>query len=213
MFYVYELRDENNTVFYVGKGSGKRMYQHRYKAKSGEKTHRANKIRKIWFRGFDFSAVIVFKSECEQTAFAKEKHLISKYGQENLTNKTAGGEGLSNPSMGIREKIANGRRGTIASKETREKQRLAKLGIHRTQETKDKIRAYQLGTKKPWAISQALNNLATGKTTFKGMKHTPEAIEKIRQTKLGHSVSQETRNKISKSKRGTIPWNKGKKLK
>ena len=35
--------------------------------------------------------------------------------------------------------------------------------------------------------------------------------EKISKTLLGHSVSKETRKKIGKKKKGSIPWNKGKK--
>lgn len=46
-FYVYELRDELGAVFYVGKGSGRRMYEHKHKANAGQQTRRAERIREI----------------------------------------------------------------------------------------------------------------------------------------------------------------------
>jgi hypothetical protein len=47
-FYVYELRDDAGKPFYVGKGSGKRIAAHQRRARKGDTTHRANKIRSIW---------------------------------------------------------------------------------------------------------------------------------------------------------------------
>jgi hypothetical protein len=44
---------------------------------------------------------------------------------------------------------------------------------------------------------------------IRGRKHNPESIEKMRQSKMGHAVTQETRNKISQSKKGKTSWNKG----
>jgi hypothetical protein len=204
MFYVYELRDPNGKCFYVGKGKGRRMYEHRYRAKHGDMTHRACKIRKIWKAGLDFSAIKVFYSKIEEEVFIEERRLILLYGRENLTNKTDGGDGASNPTKEVREKIATMRRGRVASVETREKQRNAKLGKPCNKETRAKISAYQRGSKHPWA-KQPQSLLAT----FKGRKHTPETIARMRAAKLGHAVNQSTRDKISASKRGLPAWNKG----
>jgi len=44
----------------------------------------------------------------------------------------------------------------------------------------------------------------------KGFKHTEESKEKTRQSLLGHSVSQETRNKIGEKLKGRKVWNSGK---
>tara|TARA_R110002126_G_scaffold76297_1_gene190598 strand:+ start:338 stop:1111 length:774 start_codon:yes stop_codon:yes gene_type:complete len=44
-----------------------------------------------------------------------------------------------------------------------------------------------------------------------GKKHTPETIESMRQAKLGKTASKETREKLSKMRKGKATWNKGKK--
>ena len=44
-----------------------------------------------------------------------------------------------------------------------------------------------------------------------GKTHSPEAIESMRQAKLGKTASKETREKLSKMRKGKATWNKGKK--
>lgn len=95
-FYVYELRDEQGVVFYVGKGSGRRFTAHEIKARRGEQSHRANTIRKIWGRGGRVEREIVFRSSSEQEAFDEEVRRIALYGRVNLTNKSDGGGGPRN---------------------------------------------------------------------------------------------------------------------
>jgi hypothetical protein len=203
MFYVYELRDENAKVFYVGKGKGKRAYQHRHRAKAGDNTHRAHKIRAIWQRGADFTVTIVFKTSDEQEAFTEEKRLIAFYGRENLTNKTDGGDGPSNPSKDVRERIAAGRRGIKISEETRQRLRDSHIGQERTPETRAKISAAQKGTKKPWAsLPKTAEHQAKINASLKGKVKSEEAKRKFREKRLGHIVTEETRKKISESKKG-----------
>lgn len=199
VFYVYELRDETGRVFYVGKGSGSRMHAHERRARRGERSHRSHVIRQILARGGEVNPVVVFTSESEADAFAEEKRLIAFYGRAALTNKTDGGDGISNPSDDVRERIAASRRGKIASEETRLRQRLAKLGTHRTDETKAKIAAFQKNQPKPWARAVAVENAK--KRPFLGKRHTPETIEKMRKAKRGHVVTEETRRKISETKK------------
>lgn len=209
MYYVYELQDASGTTFYVGKGSGRRMYQHKYRAKHGEQTPRADKIRELLANGESINVVVVFETTDEAKAYAEEIRRISLHGRSALTNRTDGGCGIKNVSREAREKIAKGRRGHRASEITRQRQREAKLGKPRSQETKEKISAYQLGSKHPWAERQARKNLELG-ITFEGRTHSPETLERMRAAKLGHIVTEETRQKISNAKKGTTPWNKGK---
>jgi hypothetical protein len=78
-----------------------------------------------------------------------------------------------------------------------------------SQETRDKIAAKSRGQKRPWAKAQALINLK--KLAVKGSvgrKWTKRKSELFRAKRTGHTVTQETRNKISASKKGQIPWNK-----
>lgn len=204
MFYVYELRDHEGKPFYIGKGSGKRHLQHRQRARRGVKTYTCAKIRKLWSAGYDFTPHIVFHTETEEEAFSEERRLIALYGRENLTNLTDGGDGPSNPTQETRAKIAAARKGVRATEETRRKLRDSHLGNRHTPETRSKIAAKQRTIKKPWAITSS-TNLGDG---FKGKTWSDEHRAKFKAARTGHQVSQETRDKISNSKKGSIPWNK-----
>lgn len=206
MFYVYELRDDLGKTFYVGKGSKLRMQSHKYRAKGKNNSHLCCKIRKIWASGKDYTAHIVFRSQGEAVAFEEEKRLIALYGRNNLTNKTDGGDGASGMPQESKERIAASRRGKVASAETRERQRLAALGRKVAPETKAKIAKSSTGLKKPWAREHALKNLK--KMSSAGRKWTARQRELFHAARVGHAVSQETRDKISQSKKGTPPWNK-----
>ena len=204
MFYVYELRDQAGVPFYVGKGSKRRVHEHERRAKAGIKSHLCHKIRKLWRLGFTVQKTIVFRARDEQAAFAEEKRLIAYYGRANLTNQTDGGDGPCGMSAEARARIAASRRGKVSSEATRNRQRMAKLGTHRSEETKRRIAAKQRAIEKPWAVNSGAN-LGAG---FAGHKWSAEHRAKFLAKRIGHRVSQETRNKISKSKLGSIPWNK-----
>jgi hypothetical protein len=83
-FYVYAYLREDNTPFYIGKGTGRRAYQ------KNKKTHKFVNIpdkEKI---------VILLDNLTEECALEKEKELIMKYGRKIdggiLVNVTEGGE-------------------------------------------------------------------------------------------------------------------------
>lgn len=199
MFYVYELRDAGGVPFYVGKGSKRRMHAHQYKARHGVRGHLYAKIRKLWAAGSDYSAVVVFRARDEKRALAEEVRRIALYGRASLTNKTDGGDGARNLSAEARERIAASRRGRVASAETRARQREAALGRVVSAATREKIAASSKGARKPWARALALRNL--GKASFAGCKWSDEHRRKFRAARMGHVVSQETRDKISRTKR------------
>lgn len=200
-FYVYELSDDLGVVFYVGKGSGRRMWQHKYKATSGENTPRAERIRLILANGGAVRLAKVFETDNEAEAYRQEVRLIARHGRDALTNQTRGGCGIRELSTEARERIAASRRGRKASEETRQKQRSRKLGNAVSDATKAKISATQTGLRKPWAVPPQHRGTGFDPATFRGRKHTPETIEKMRAAKLGHVVSEETRRKISDTKR------------
>lgn len=197
MFYVYELQDEHGVPFYVGKGKGARVHNHEQKARRGVSSHVCHKIRKIQNRGGKVMKAIVYRTEDEAQAYREEMRRIALYGRDSLTNQTDGGEGPNNPSQETREKIAAGRRGFKISEETRERLRLSHLGKSQSDETKTKISTKQKTIKKPWA-KNTVSNLGDG---FKGRKWSDEHKERFRLARLGHEVSQETRDKISQTKR------------
>ena len=123
-FYVYAYMRENNTPYYVGKGSGLRAWN---------SNHIINLPK-------DKSRIILI--ECgltEMGAFALERRMIRWYGRKDLGtgilhNKTDGGEGVA---------------GKIVSQSTRNKIREKLKGKHtkpRTEETKRKISEKLSGT-------------------------------------------------------------------
>lgn len=98
-FYVYILcrPDKRATgggrAFYVGKGSGNRVYDHEAEARKGHACYKCRVIRKVWKQGGTIQRYIVFTTDDEQEAYDEEKRLIASYGRKNLTNGTDGGEG------------------------------------------------------------------------------------------------------------------------
>lgn len=94
-FYVYVLARPNGKPFYVGKGRGKRVFEHDSEARNGCDCHKCRVIRKIWRNGGSIQRYIMFETDDEQEAFAYEIELIAMYGQRTLANKTNGGDGMS----------------------------------------------------------------------------------------------------------------------
>lgn len=93
MYYVYHLIDpRNNQVFYVGKGTGNRCYQHQKDAKAIRNLNIAkeNRIREILADGKEIRVEKVFFSEFEQEAYGRESQDIEFFGRSNLTNCTSG---------------------------------------------------------------------------------------------------------------------------
>jgi len=96
MYYVYILIDsETNVPFYVGKGTGNRIYAHERCVRRGKVPHGNSylfeKISKILAGGFFIGRRKVFVSEDEVACYDEEERLIKKYGIENLCNLASGG--------------------------------------------------------------------------------------------------------------------------
>jgi hypothetical protein len=92
-FYVYVLCRPNGKPFYVGKGTGRRVFDHDTEARSGHDCYKCRVIRKIWRSNGEIQRYTVFTTDDEQEAYAYERELIALHGRKNLTNGTDGGEG------------------------------------------------------------------------------------------------------------------------
>jgi hypothetical protein len=89
MFYVYEhIRLDTNTVFYVGKGKGRRCFEAR---------RRNQHWKRVVSKAGGFDVRIVVDKIDEELAFLAEQELIAKLKLQGftLTNITDGGEGTS----------------------------------------------------------------------------------------------------------------------
>lgn len=91
-YYVYELIDpRTNEVFYIGKGKGKRMYQHEKSAKTNcsVNSKKTGVILDIHNAGLEVLYKVVADGLTEAEAFNLEHKLISE-GKEYLTNIAGG---------------------------------------------------------------------------------------------------------------------------
>ena len=102
-FYVYQLVDSRNgNPFYIGKGTGPRMFAHLHDFEKGRvpngNGYLFNKIKKIISLGYTVTAKKIADNLSEQVAFDIEKSEIRKYGKRGvgiLCNLTDGGDGVS----------------------------------------------------------------------------------------------------------------------
>jgi group I intron endonuclease len=198
--FLYLILNLRNKKLYVGKTEKPliiRWQNHTANARMGSSLHLHCAIRKYGEESF-----VMLKLDTAKTAeelSQKEIQMIAELNTQNPKygyNMTAGGEGISGwihsedarqkmrtarskytHSPEIYAKIAESNRGRKRSPEV-----CARIGeIHRglkmSDESKEKMRQAKLGKKRP--------------------PRSPEYCENIRRAKLGHTVSEETRAKIS----------------
>lgn len=108
LYYVYVLRRPDTRPFYVGKGKAYRLFNHVNEARHPERSHKLNVIRQIQESRSEIIYEIDSFHDEEHLAHAREVELITLMKRIHeggcLTNRTAGGEGGSNPSPESREK-------------------------------------------------------------------------------------------------------------
>lgn len=92
MFYVYALIDPRTAdIFYVGKGSGRRLQNHEVEARRGVRSSKCDRIRAIWADGHQVGREIVSRHEDENEALDAEYEMIESIGLSALTNVLPGG--------------------------------------------------------------------------------------------------------------------------
>jgi hypothetical protein len=181
-YYVYLLIDpRDETVFYVGKGSGNRMRHHINAVKRGQYPNGTNaklysKIKKILNEGYeDVEYKKEFECLDEQTVYDREKEEIEKYGLGNLCNLEGGGGKAYEVSKETREKLSQATKNYYKNHPNEKRNR-------------DPLKEDECRKK----ISESLK---------KHYKEHPEAIENLRKKATGRRHSEETKEKISKNSR------------
>lgn len=193
--------------FYVGKGSGKRIFTHLTESKSRKRTLKINKIKAILRENHDLKSYIlqINGGLTSEEAYDKEIQMIRIIGRISfksgpLTNMSEGGAGGHSASYETREKmsvshknhevtaehrkiISQTHKGKILSTETREKIR-EKLKNQRPSEESNRKRSETMkGRPSPMK----------GKDSkFKGVSRDPEIFLKgweTRRRKLNSAVS------------------------
>jgi len=156
-YYTYAYLREDKTPYYIGKGSGKRIY-------SKQRGINAPK---------DKSRIIFLKKNLtEAEAFKHEVYMIAILGRKDLgtgilRNLTNGGEGASGhvKSEEAKKKISVANSGKIRTEEAKKKMSKAKIGkkahnfgVPQTEKTKKKISEALSGKKHPnYGNTGALN--------------------------------------------------------
>ena len=138
-FYTYAYLREDGSPYYIGKGTGNRIFSN---------TRTINKPK-------DKSRIILLKQNLtEEEAFKHEKYMIAVFGRKDLRtgilhNKTNGGEGVSGRicSEKTRTKIGFSNKGKIPSEETRKLWRTQRKGRRQSEKTKIKISEGNKGKK------------------------------------------------------------------
>jgi hypothetical protein len=184
-FYTYAYLRKDRTPYYIGKGTGYRIY---------------DKSRKEFKPPKDKSRIIFLKQNLtEEEAFRHEKYMIAVFGRKYLgtgilRNKTNGGEGSS---------------GCIASEETKRKISQANIGRIVTQTTRDKISKANTGKTHSEETKRKLSEINKGKKISKEHLQklqkgllTEETKRKLSQARKGKKLSDETRKKLSELHKG-----------
>ena len=225
-FYTYAFLRRDGTPYYIGKGSGKRIY-----SKGGRPCATPKDISRIIF---------LKQNLTEKEAFEHEVYMIAVFGRKDLGtgilhNKTNGGEGSSGVirSPEVREKISQTMKGRTFSEEhlknlsislggrkisesTKKKISIANKGRVLSEETKRKMSESRKGATFSEERKENIRKAKIGKSTaLKGKTYEDiygeayvDMINKRKESQTGRKLSEETKQKISNSKKGTLAWNK-----
>jgi hypothetical protein len=138
-YYTYAYLREDGTPYYIGKGSGFRMYDDRGKA---------------CFKPTDKKRIIVLKYfDLEFDAFKHEIYMISIFGRKDLgtgilRNRTDGGDGCNRViTEETRKKLSESQKGKKLTIEHKNNISKGVTGLCRSNESKEK---YSISAKKRW---------------------------------------------------------------
>jgi len=211
-FYTYAYLREDKTPYYIGKGTGDRIYS----------TNRRNNPPK------DKSRIIFLKQNLtEEEAFRHEIYMIAVFGRKDLEtgilrNKTYGGDGISGYvfSEETKKKLSEAHKGKTHSEESKRKMSEVNKGKTLSEEHKIKLSEAKKGKTFSEESKRKMSEAHKGKTfseeskrkmseAHKGKTFSEEHKRKISETNKGRTLSEETRRKISEARKGRKWWNDG----
>ena len=191
--YVYEhLRNDDGTVFYVGKGKNRRAYD-------ANRHHRSEWWIRVVEKCGGFTVKFLAVDISEQDAFQKEKQAIADYRAQGvrLVNMTDGGDGASGAKRSERWKtlMSAVHKGKTTSLEVRQKisASVMALGYTHSDEAKAKISEAHKGHKRALGYRHSEEWRAWAKEYHKGNK-----------SRLGQKRSAEERAKAAASLSGRV---------
>jgi len=201
-YYTYAYLREDRTPYYIGKGTGKRIY-------SKQKYIKPPK---------DKSRIIYLKQNLtEEEAFRHEIYMIDVFGRIDLGtgilhNRTIGGEGVSGLIHSEETKIKmsdaqkgekNHNYGKTHSEEQKRKLSEAMKGKTHSEEHKRNISEAQKGRTHSEETKRKLSEAHKGKTLSDETKRKLSEVNKGENHHMyGKTHSEETRKKMSESQKG-----------
>jgi hypothetical protein len=190
----------------------RRVKAHLQEAASHTTTHRTAWIKGLLLRNLT-PLVIVLEMCSSNDLFDREREYITSLRQRGyeLVNSTDGGDGLRNPTKTTREKMsaANKARGMSGISKLIAGSVAYHTGRPQTPEHIEKRVSQRRG--KPSKIADKLRERMRRLAKLRIGSHLPESTRlKLSQAKMGHSVSQETREKISTASKSGTPEVKAK---
>ena len=206
-YYTYAYLREDKTPYYIGKGTGDRIYS---------TNRRVNPPK-------DKSRIIFLKQNLtEQEAFKHEIYMIAVFGRKDLgtgilQNLTDGGEGGSGRVLSeeTRRKLSDANRGKnhpnygkTFSEETRRKMSASKKNM--SDETRKKMSEVKKGEHHPF-YGKTLSEETRRKMSeaHKGKTHSEQSKRKVGEANKGKTQSEETKRKRSVNIKGRKWWNDG----
>jgi hypothetical protein len=198
-YYTYAWLREDRTPYYVGKGIGNRAYRSHKRGNSYMSAPPRDRI------------IFLKKNLTEFDAYKHENYIISILGIKEdggiLINMSYGGEGSSGrkPSEYCIQRTKEVNIGKILTEE--HKKKVSQQVSQRKWWNNGKVDKHTIECPgKGWVLGRLFN---TKCETYK----TKEFSEKSRKNNLGKSVSDETRKKQSKVRKGRKWWNNGERTK
>ena len=201
-YYTYAYLREDKTPYYIGKGTGNRIYS----------TNRIIKPPK------DKSRIIYLKQNLTETeAFRHEIYMISVFGRKDLGtgilyNMTNGGDGSSGwvPSEEYRKKMSEAKKGKTHSEDSKKKMSVAQKGKTLSEEHRRKMSEANKDKTLSEEHRRKISEAHKGKITSEETKiKLSEAQKGNKNHNYGKTFSEETRRKIGDAKKGTKWWNDG----
>ena len=194
-FYTYAYLREDKTPYYIGKGTGDRIYS----------TNRRNNPPK------DKSRIIFLKQNLtEEEAFRHEIYMIAVFGRKDLEtgilrNKTYGGDGISGYvfSEETKKKLSEAHKGKTHSEKSRRNMSESQKGKTFSEETKRKLSEAKKGKTHSEETKRKLSEAKKGKT------FSEEHKRKLSESQKGKSRSEESKRKLSEANKGRKWWNDG----
>ena len=184
-FYTYAFLREDRTPYYIGKGTGRRLYLN---------------CKRVCSKPKDKSRIIFLKQNLtEEEAFRHEIYMIAVFGRKDLGtgilhNRTDGGEGDS---------------GAVISEEHRRKLSEAQKGKTFSEEHKRKISEVNKGKTFSEETKRKLSEAKKGKTPSEETKRKMSEASKGNTNMLGKTHSEEAKRKQGEATKNTKWWNDG----